>query len=295
MNQILRAPWHDYTSRCIYMVTINKSPLVKDFGALAGDYRISAGEKGCSFVQASDIGCAIKNVLRRFCQVEPNIRVLQYVIMPDHLHILLFVESPTAEILGRIIARFKVEVNKAVGMDGVFAKGFNDQILKPSRSLDILYKYIRDNPRRLAVRRAHPEYYRRVNSLEIAGQRYAAYGNLYLLQNPFKEQVEVHRKDTSDQRKQNHDMWLYTAVNGGVLVSPFISPAEKAIRAEAEEVGAKIILITNDPMPERYKPPAHDFALCEAGRLLIISLPAELSRSHCMAMNTLAESITRLN
>ncbi len=31
MNKTLRAPWHDYTGRCIYMVTINKNPLTKDF------------------------------------------------------------------------------------------------------------------------------------------------------------------------------------------------------------------------------------------------------------------------
>ena len=80
--------------------------------------------------------------------------------MPDHVHILLFfVELPTQEILGRILARFKVEVNKVTGTDGVFAKGFNDQILKSTRTLDTFYKYIRDNARRLAVRRAHPEFF----------------------------------------------------------------------------------------------------------------------------------------
>lgn len=296
MNKILRAPWHDYTQRCIYMLTLNKSPLVKDFGILCGDYRIPAGQRGSAFVSATETGTAIKAVLRRFHTIEPNIRILQYALMPDHLHILLFVESPTKEILGRIIARFKVEVDKELGITGVFTKGFNDQILKGSRSLDTLYTYLRDNPRRLAVRRANPEFFRRVNSLKIGEENYQAYGNFQLLECPFKEPVVVHRADTPDIRKQKHDLWIYTAANGGVLVSPFISPAEKEIWAEAEAAGGRFIIITNEIMAERYKPAAHDFEQCEAGRLLIVSanLPGELSRQSCIAMNALAKFICEL-
>ncbi len=191
--------------------------------------------------------------------------------MPDHIHILLFVEKRTEESLGRIIARFKVPVDKAVGFSGVFTKGFNDQILKPSRSLDVLFRYSRENPRRLAVRREHPEYFRRVNDLKIGARTYQAYGNFQLLDCPFKEQVVVHRADTEEIRRLNRERWLYTAANGGVLVSPFVSAAEKAILVKAEGMCGRFILITNEPMGERYKPSGRDFELCETGRMLIIS------------------------
>lgn len=294
MNRILRAPWHDYTQRCIYMITLNKNPLMENFGILQGDYRIPTGQKGAAFISSTALGKAIKNTLRRFNSTEPNVRVLQYALMPDHLHILLFVEYPTEDTLGKIIARFKIEVNKAAGTTGVFAKGFNDQILKSSRSLAVLYRYLRENARRLAVRRARPEFFRRVNALEIGGKTFQAYGNFQLLDCPFKEQVIVHRADSSETRQKNREQWLYTAANGGVLVSPFISPAEKEIRKEAEESGGRFILILSEPMGERYKPAGRDFELCEAGRLLIVSanLPGDLSRQTCLTMNTLAQTIT---
>lgn len=294
MNRILRAPWHDYTQRCIYMITLNKNPLMENFGILQGDYRIQTGQKGAAFISSTALGKAIKNTLRRFNSTEPNVRVLQYALMPDHLHILLFVEYPTEDTLGKIIARFKIEVNKAAGTTGVFAKGFNDQILKSSRSLAVLYRYLRENARRLAVRRARPEFFRRVNALEIGGKTFQAYGNFQLLDCPFKEQVIVHRADSSETRQKNREQWLYTAANGGVLVSPFISPAEKEIRKEAEEAGGRFILIISEPMEERYKPAGRDFELCEAGRLLIVSanLPGDLSRQTCLTMNTLAQTIT---
>lgn len=66
MNRILRAPGHDYTSRCIYMITLNKNPLIKKFGTLSGDYRIPSGEKNCAVVNLSEIGNAIKKVLVKF-------------------------------------------------------------------------------------------------------------------------------------------------------------------------------------------------------------------------------------
>lgn len=293
MNRFLRAPWHDYTQRCIYMVTLNKNPLINDFGVLTGDYKIPYGQHGCPLVSASRIGEAIKGVLRNFHEIEPRIQILQYAIMPDHLHILLFVKEQTDEILGRIIARFKVEVNKRAELTEVFTKGFNDQILKTTRSLDTLYQYLRDNPRRLAVRRAHPEFFRRVNRLKIGEGNYQAYGNFQLLANPFREQVIVHRADTPEVRERNRALWIYGAANAGVLVSPFISRDEKAIRTEAEDAGGRFILITDAPMDDRYKPSAHDFALCESGRMLIVSagFSGDLSRRSCLAMNALAKEI----
>lgn len=144
------------------------------------------------------------------------------------------------------------------------------------------------------MRRAFPEYFRRVNRVRIAGGEYSAYGNFQLLECPFKEQVVVHRADAEEVRAANRERWLYTAANGGVLVSPFISPAEKVIRTEAEEVGSRFILINDKQMEERYKPSGRDFELCEAGRMLIVSSPSEgenLSRAHCLKMNGLAEMI----
>lgn len=294
MNCNRRAPWHDYTARCIYHITLSKSPSAPLFGRLAGNPAIRPGESGSPYIISSDAGKAIKAALRQVKIISPALRVLQYALMPDHLHMLLYAEQPLDEILGRKLAALKVLANRLAGCDSLFDKGFNDQILKKSRSLDVIFRYIRENPYRLAVRRANPDYFRRCNRLTLDGRQWQAYGNFQLLENPFKERVVVHRADSSDRRAQNRDIWLHTAANGGVLVSPFISKDEKAIRTEAEALDARIILITNEAFPERYKPAAHDFALCEQGRLLIIapeqSLPS--SRSTFLALNALAKKIS---
>lgn len=296
MKKQLRATWHDYTSRCIYMITLNKSSGSEAFGMLVGHHAVPAGQWGAPFVKPTTTGSAIKAALLRIRDIEPEAKILQYILMPDHLHFLIFVQEVTPNTLGQTIARFKVMVDKLAGSDQVFADGFNDQILKTTRSLDTLYRYLRDNPRRLAVRRAVPNYFRRIDNLTIGGMKVQAYGNLQLLDNPFKEQVIVHRADDARRREHNRQSWLYNAANGGVLVSPFISPAEKSIRREAESYGSRFILITSEVFGERYKPAGHDFELCESGQLLIIAaqprIPeAIISRETCLTLNALAERI----
>ena len=219
--------------------------------------------------------------------------------MPDHLHILIQVVEPIRKHFGDIIQAIKSAstsgIRKLTGDRElvVFEEGFHDRIVRNSAQLTTLYRYLRDNPRRLAVRRAHPEFFRRVDTLKIGEATYQAYGNTQLLDCPFREQVVVHRADTQQTRQRHREEWLYTAANGGVLVSPFISPAEKAVRIEAEETGGRFILIVNEPVDSRYKPSGHDFELCEAGRMLIVSanLPGELSRQTCLSMNALARNL----
>lgn len=288
-----RAPWHDYTSRCIYHFTLMKHSAAPSFGSLVGDCHLPIGSPGSSYIRASEVGIAIKQSLRQISDCHPALRLFQYALMPDHLHMIISVEDKLDEIVGRKLGAFKVGVNHITGIDQVFERGFNDQILTKSRKLDIIYNYLRANPYRLAIRRACPDFFTRCNNLIIGDTPCQLYGNIHLLDNPFKDQVIVHRADNDQIFNANKDRWLHTAANGGVLVSPFISQREKSIRKEVESSGGRFILITNFPFSEREKPSGKDFDLCAQGLLLIIapSTPMPLDRSSCLRMNSLAKSI----
>lgn len=281
-----RAPWHDYRLKAKYMITLKKSVDVPSFG------EISLSSQDGSLL-LSNTGTIVKNTLPYLHTVCEDIRLWQYIVMPDHIHILIKVEKELDEPLGNYIARLKTETNRRCGIQ-IYDPGFNDQIITPQRSLDAIFKYIKDNPRRLAVRLANPEYFRRVNEVMIAGKKCQVYGNLQLLYNPFKKQVVCHRKDTHAVKERNIIHCLYNAANGGVLVSPFISRDEKAIRKAAEAMDGKIILISNHKLGEREKPAVHDFELCEQGRMLIImphDIPETGDRVSFMAMNDFAATL----
>ncbi|MDE5584983.1 MAG: hypothetical protein K2I92_01440 [Muribaculaceae bacterium] len=270
-----------------------KHPEAPAFGMLAGDCHLPIGSPGSSYIRASEIGVAIKQSLRHITDIHPALRLFQYALMPDHLHLILSVEDVLDETVGRKLGAFKVSVNHGCGMDQIFERGFNDQILTKSRKLDIIYNYLRSNPYRLAIRQAHPDFFTKCNNLIIGDISCQLYGNIHLLHNPFKDQVVVHRADNDQTFLANKDRWLHTAANGGVLVSPFISQREKSIRNEAETSGGRLILITNRPFREREKPSGRDFDLCSQGRLLILapSIPMPLDRPSCLKMNSLAASI----
>lgn len=281
---------HDYRRRCIYHITINKAPALPPFGRIIGRLPDVS-------IERSPLGQIIERNIRAIPELCGSLRLLQYCIMPDHIHMLLHVTERTERALGSYIGMFKVRIGQEWRSQGgaspVFAEDFHDRILRKHHSLDAVYQYIRDNPRRLAVRRANPDFFRRVNYISINGRQFSAFGNIQLLDNPFKNAVIVHRADSAATKSEQRSQWLHTASNGGVLVSPFISPAEKEVRQEAEQSGGKIILLTNNAFPERYKPAAHDFALCEQGRLLILA-PLESMpdcRETFLALNRLAEGV----
>lgn len=115
-----------------------------------------------------------------------------------------------------------------------------------------------------------------------------------LLDNPFKAPVVIHRSDSDILKANKHRRWKHLAENGGVLVSPFISPEEKSVRRQCEQTNGKIILLSNVPFGEREKPSAHDFDLCAQGLLLILSpmTPLPPGRDTFLYLNAFAESIS---
>lgn len=102
------------------------------------------------------------------------------------------------------------------------------------------------------------------------------------------------------QPEELHDLkvcWLRTIENGGVLVSPFISVAEKRVRDYAIANDGRLILIEQNGFGPRYKPSGQYFGLCAEGRLLMVA-PVEystskivLSREWCLRHNELAGQI----
>ena len=266
-----RAWWHNYYSRSIYLITINKKYGSPVFGELAGDWRIPIGYPNSPCIVYSDLGKIILRSLKKIPDIIPNTDLMQYIIMPDHIHFLIFVKEKTPFHLGKYISMLKNNIRLNVGYS-VFQTGFNDKILSVTRKLDDIYRYLKENPYRLAIKRANPENFRRCDKIKIQGQFYTGYGNLLLLKNPFRDAVIIHKRYTKAERNDLKDRWLYKSYSGGVLVSPFISQAEKEIREEAEKFGGRVILIVDKPLPPPpYKPAYRDFYRCANGELLILA------------------------
>ena len=114
-------------------------------------------------------GEAVKREFWALGEHHPEIKPLFIQVMPDHVHFIIHVTKPMARPLGQTIAGFKTGSSKAaIGHGGLWAEGFQDTILFHEGQLDSMFAYLRDNPRRLAVKQLFPDLFRVRNDLILA-------------------------------------------------------------------------------------------------------------------------------
>lgn len=297
-----RNPHHNYRSKSAYLVTLKKRPGVADFSTLMGTRSNPARMPG---VKYSHIGWAIINALMKIPEGLAHCQILQYIIMPDHIHFVVNIREDVDYHLGDLVNALKREVFHTLKAEGslapdatlgVFEDGYHDRIKIRAEQLRFMIDYVKDNPRRLVIKREHPEFFGRALAVEIQEESLMLYGNFLLLSNPCRSAVRVSSKFSAEELEQRNREWDETIRSNGVLVSPFISPKEKEIKEKGLANGASLILITREKIGERFKPPGQLFDLCAAGRLLIVStqkaafLP-RLSREEALAMNALAKKL----
>lgn len=301
-NYTNRCHSHDYRKPAIYHIILHKDSLTPDFGDLRGNPTIPYGKHGNAYIYRSPLGRIIDEEIYRWPQAYPFMRIYQHIVMPDHVHILVHVKKETPKKFGFYVNRLKVsikirwnEANDNLPMPPVFLPGYTDRIIFPWRSLSAIMDYIRHNPHRLAMRILHPEFFQKSRSIKIDDELWQAYGNLFLLRNPFKDVVKVSRSATALDRETILADARFNAAKGGVVVSPFISEGEKMIRDEIERIGGRMIHIQESPFPERFKPEKRRFDQCCEGHLIILAPMQPLlfasRREECLHLNKIAIEI----
>ena len=76
----------------------------------------------------------------------------------------------------------------------LFAKGYNDLILRSYDELSAWQNYLHDNPRRLLMKRARPEWLRPFFGLQIGQHSFSGIGNRALLTTAKRKAVRVSRR-----------------------------------------------------------------------------------------------------
>ena len=158
-------------------------------------------------------------------------------------------------------------------------------------------RYLADNPFRLAMKRARPEYLRVRQGVDVCGSACSAVGNLSLLTAARKLRVRISRSIDATLLEREKERLLAAAREGAVLVSPAISPGEKAITRAAFDEGLPMIVLLDNGLDPMSKPSGERFRACAEGRLLLLSpFPhrnnrVTISRATCEALNALAWDI----
>ena len=296
---------HDYYSRCVYLITINVVRGACPLCALLG----TDAEHADIRLEASELGRRVTELWESISIEYPQIRNIAFTLMPDHVHGILFVTSRLPRHLGHVIARFKAKSTAA--WHGIISHsaaptqkacslwegGFNDRVLRGDGELRRWIEYVRDNPRRRWVKAHHPEYFTCCSGLSINETPVTVMGNRFLLSYPDKVVVRCSRRLNKEEIERECDCFMAKAAEGAVLVSPCISPGEKAVMKSAFDAGFPQIILLENGFAPRQKPSGRQFDACAAGRLLLVA-PWEhhnerrtITRAQCEALNRLAAEI----
>ncbi|MBO4673557.1 MAG: hypothetical protein J5616_04335 [Bacteroidaceae bacterium] len=320
-----RCVGHDYTTRQMYMVTMvteGRRPL---FGKVVGRSDAPIDSPDAPRVELTPLGQRVHDEWWSAPLHHPEIEVVALQMMPDHLHGILFVRKAMEQPLGMALRGFKQSCNRhfkelVLGVPSValttqqtqrpkdrrgedrthgllFAPGYNDKLLLRQGQLQRWLDYLRDNPRRLLMKREHPDLFRVQRDLMVGTQQFSAIGNRFLLDRPTLLQVQCSRRLTPEQIAAQTAHFLNQARAGAVLVSPSISPGEKAIMRAAFNEGHPLIVLQENGFTDLAKPDGQRMEACARGQLLLLA-PWEhhneqltISRGQCMALNDLARMI----
>lgn len=178
-------------------------------------------------------------------------------------------ETPSSQLCSCSLQRSALPSQK--NYHPLFAKGYNDLILRSYDELPTWQNYLRDNPRRLMMKRTHPEWLRPFFGLKVGTTTYSSLGNRALLRSPHRIAVRVSRRFDGNQIEIEKIRYLDMARQGTVLVSPAISPGEKQVMRSAFDAGLPTIVIVENGFTPLTKPKGEQFDACAEGRLLLLA------------------------
>ena len=308
---------NDYTARRMYMVTLvteGRKPL---FGKVMGRSEALEPSAEAPHIELSPLGEAIADIWQTIGCYHREVKVIALQMMPDHLHAILFVREQMEKPLGKVLLGVKHACNQAFrevmpvefvavaqqharqerdnGL--LFAKGFNDQILLRDGQLERWLNYLKENPRRLLMKRENPDLFRVQRGLSFGEQSFSAIGNRFLLERPVKLQVQCSRSITEADLQAKLSAFMKAARQGAVLVSPAISQGEKVIMRAAFEEGFPLIYLEENGFTDLAKPGGKRMEACAKGQLLILA-PWEhhnekltIKRGQCLELNEMARAI----
>ena len=138
---------YNYSSNGAYFITIctkNKENLLwKNVGANC--------VRPLDQLPLSKIGIVIENEIYKLNTVYENIKVDKYQIMPNHIHLIIFIYEDSngrtqfAPTISRIIKQFKGSITKQIGFS-IWQKSFYDRIIRNENEYQSVWNYIHNNP-----------------------------------------------------------------------------------------------------------------------------------------------------
>ena len=309
---------YDYRSRRIIMFTVNIQDRLPLLGRLEGRYDAKPDTPQFQRIVPTPLGLCVCDEWQAIPTYEPGIQIVAFQLMPDHVHGILFIKSTLDKHVGDVVGNFKKRCHKHFrrlcpeiagrmqqqtnpNRGFLWELNYVDSILSGQGHLRRMIDYVHDNPRRLALKQAFPDYFCQRMQVNVCSLQFVAMGNSRLLANAHMIPVHCRRAWDDRQTREYQQQTLTAARQGSVLVSAFISPAEREVMKAALAEGLPLIHLRANGFGDLEKPTGQWFDYCAKGLLLELA-PADwphinghpkVTRTQCVALNEMAEAICK--
>ena len=139
---------YDYSQNGAYFITICAKDRKGILGTIVGEAAF-----GVPIVELTKIGETVKSRIEHINDV-PNMQVDKYVIMPNHLHLLITLTdgtpraaSPTKATIPQIVNTIKSLTSKNVGAS-IWQRSYHDHVIRNDAEYRSIWQYIDENPAR---------------------------------------------------------------------------------------------------------------------------------------------------
>ena len=146
----IRLASYDYDQEGVYFITICTKDRKCLLSSIVGDAALGVPKN-----QLTDAGKVVEKYILSGNQMD-RISVIKYVIMPNHIHLLLMVDmsiggtpraaSPTKAIVPRFVAALKRLTNKELECN-LFQRSYHDHIIRGKQDYLKIWEYIDNNPK----------------------------------------------------------------------------------------------------------------------------------------------------
>ena len=133
-----RVPGFDYSSVQAYFVTT----------VAAGRERIFSCINGRGQIELLPTGKIVQQHIEALAAHYECVQVQKYVIMPDHIHIIIFIgqrDERKRPSINQIMAAFKAGVSREIGRP-IWQRSYYDHIIRSQSDYDEVWQYIENNP-----------------------------------------------------------------------------------------------------------------------------------------------------
>ncbi len=166
-----RLPCYDYNQNGWYFITV----CTKDMRCVLSEIKplrhnelsepVAADDLGSPTVILTEYGRIVTSNLMKMNEIYETISAEKYIIMPNHVHLLLSVfsgfqgaprSSPATNAVSNFITAFKKYTNKEAEIE-LWQRSFYDHIIRDAQDLINHIQYIDENPRKWIL--GKDEYY----------------------------------------------------------------------------------------------------------------------------------------